>query len=252
VKRLFSILLMNAWGGLRHMPGLSTAVMVLVCAMALVVAGNVTAGASPDSTLSSKQNTLHSANHHSSASSQMFAFFGADSPDLHTKKKAPESTDQDKSKPATSQPQDSNTAPTNNSSSPKSEGTQPTASLSFAMAQPVCEQGQMMYGVESAQLSFQTPTAANGTATWVWETQQLDSTTNTYGTTSSAGGSSGSQPITAGVSKVTLTASDSSQPWFSTYANSNYSYRFRLHVTGPIDVTSAWVNVPAASSCTPS
>ena len=255
MKRLFSILLMNAWSGIRHMPGLSTAVMVLVSVMALIVASNVTAGASPDSALSSQLHSTSVAAH--SVSSKVLAFFGDDNSSApHAPKKVQKPTDQDKTKQiASKQGATATSDGSSNNNSPNQSGTSGAqsapATLALAMAQQTCDQGQTTYtySIASATLSFQSPTAADGTVAWQWETQTSNGT-NTPNTPTVV--SSGSQPALAGTSQVKLTAADSSQPFFSKTADMNYTYRVRLHITGPVDIASSWVTVSAPSTCTPS
>jgi len=258
VKRLFIILLMNAWGGLRRMPGLYTAAMVLMSALALVVTSNITAGASPDvaMSLSSQQNTKHSVSHHSSATSQAFAFLDTTPSTLRADKKGQPTDQQGKTKQTSDLPQGSSTASSTDntsaatgSSSQNSTTTQPAtpATITLASMEQACQQGQtyMTYSVPDATLSFQSPTTATGTVTWQWEVETVDST-NTP--SSPVIMDRGWQSAPASTSQMQLTATDASQPLFSKVASANYAYRVRLDVTGPVNVTSEWVIIPQATS----
>lgn len=258
MKRLFIILLMNAWGGLRRMPGLPTAAMVLMSAMALIVTSTITAGAAPDLALSvsSQQNTNHTTTH-PSASVQTFAFLGAtSSPALHAEKSMhPQAGQHEKPQQVAVQPSSPDTTPASDTSTDESgqqsvAGTQTaSATLSPLAVQQDCVQGDPTYSVKSLQLNFQNPTTAKTTVTWHWETR-LDSGTNSSGA-APASSSPDSQTIPANAATAVLSASNGSPQVFSATASQSYAYSFRVDVmVNGTEISSDWYSVPqAAGAC---
>jgi hypothetical protein len=247
VKRLLSILLMNAWGGLRNAVNLPTAAMVLCSALTLVVASNMPASASPDAPVSVAQTTGHV--FRQVTHSRTLALLGSKS--SRASKRSHNFRHDGQRQIASDQSANNTTSSGEISGSTTGNATQTvSAVLNMAAVQQACEQGQMADSVQSAELDFQTPTTTSETVTWYWETR-VDSGPDASGTPETVGSQS-SQTVTAGTSKVTLTANDPSQPLFSTTENPDYTYSFRLHVVvGSSDITSAWTSVPQATgACT--
>ena len=247
MKRLLSILLMNAWNGLRKKASLPTATMVTGSVMALIVVGSVTAGASPD-LLIPKQKTPSTSVQHPILS-RTLALFG-EHVDTAPKPK-PKPTPHTAATPVKQPAKPINTTPVQ--SNPSSTSTtnmqqqppQPAATVSLASVQSVCSQGQTTYSVSSAELDFTTPVVANGSVTWYWETDMEGSTA-----TSPIADTQYTQQFTAGTTKVIFANSDVSQPLLSAPASKNFSYKFRLHVIAPVETTSPWFKVPQETTTT--
>jgi hypothetical protein len=247
VKRLVSILLMNAWGGLRHKASLPTVSMVGFGVMMLLVASTVTAGASPDSSIPGVGTVAHIVHSVTSPITSMLSSPPPQKPPLPTKPKVQAA---DNNQPASGSSSTSASPSNNSSNNPSSSaqgGTQATvATLTLASLQCIAGQTSYMLEVPSAQLSLQTPTSAAGTVTWQWETRP-DTGSNAGQITA---GSPYNKASTAGQSNVQLSASDEQQAqWLYTATSSGTNdYSFRLHVTSPVDVTSNWVSVPQSAN----
>lgn len=250
MKRLVSILLMNAWGGLRHKASIPTVSMVGFGVMVLLVASTVTAGASPDSSIPGVGTVAHIVHSVTSPITSMLSSSPPpQGPSLPTKPKvqAADNKQPDSGSTNTSTSVSSSNNSSNNPSSSAQGGTQATvATLTLASLQ--CIAGQTSYTLEvpSAQLSLQTPTSAAGTVTWQWDTRS-DSGSSVGQVTA---GSPYSKASTAGQSNVQLSASDEQQAqWLYTATSSGTNdYSFRLHVTSPVDVTTNWVSVPQSAN----
>lgn len=252
MKRLVSILLMNAWGGLRHKASIPTVSMVGFSVMVLLVASTVTAGASPDSSIPGVGTVAHIVHSVTSPITSMLSSPPPQKPSLPTKPKvlAADNKQPDSSSTGTSTSASSSNNNSNNPSSSAQGGTQ-AAVTTLTLASLQCIAGQTSYTLEvpSAQLSLQTPTSAAGTVTWQWETRS-DSGSNSSNVGQVTASSPYSKASTAGQSNVQLSASDEQQAqWLYTATSSGTNdYSFRLHVTSPVDVTSNWVSVPQSAN----
>jgi hypothetical protein len=261
VIRLFGILLLNIWHNRPQIAGLSAAV-VLISMVTLVVSSNVladtpTQGAHSGTT--QYATALHTQINQSSPTVRTLRLRTVSSALVHSlttpstvgTNNTVAANQQSPEQIATSQ----SASNSNNGSANASQTTQTNAppasqgSVQLTSVQVTCEQGQSTYTVASAQLTLSTPTTTSSSVTWSWETQ-VNSGTNTSGTPPISTTQS-SQTIPAGTSSFTLAPADPSQPLLSTSDNSNYTYSFRLDISGPIDVNSSWVSVPqsTASSC---
>lgn len=250
MKRLFSILLMNAWNSLSRKASLPTVGMVGVSVMALLVASTVTAGASPDTALSGAVKVAAAV---PKALVQLsLPILGDGGTPHHSTKPASPKPAKDSEPPsggnnATTAPGNSNS---NSTSSNGQGGSQSVAAALTVSPTTTCQQGATTYTVNTAELDLQTPATAAGAVTWYWETRQ-DNATSGQQITDSA---TASQAFNAGATKITLSNTSSSdtgpQPLYTITSDPTTARTFRLHVTGPVDVTSNWFSVPvSAASC---
>lgn len=230
--------------------------------MALLVASTVTADASPHTNIPLVTTVANAV--HAGITGPISSIFsdGDDStpprpaPSKNSKKpktlpgatngsQQPTNTASNSSNPSTSG------ASTANSTSSAGQSSSQTAIVTIAASSLQCipnaasSPNSYTLSVASAQVNFQTPPAAGGTITYAWDT--LANGQVTLGTTTSQ------QQFTAGQSVVTLNPTGQSQSIYTTTSGSN-SFGFRLHVTGPFDVTSSWINVQSTpdGSCPPS
>lgn len=256
MTRFFGILLLNGWRGFhRGSREIAPAALAVLASVAALLVTSSVATASPDSSLKT-QATM--SNHTSTAQSQpmvVLSLFttgqGSTNP-KHGVKSAKNFAAKmrgDAVKPdATSRV--NNTGQLAGGTGGVSQKTAPATnpnSVQLSQMQTVCEQGQPTYTVSSAQLTLPAPTSAAGTLSWYWETR-IDAGTNASGT-SPISNAQNSQTIAADTSVVALTGASSSQPLLSALGYANFAYSFRLHVVGPVDITSAWVSVPQDGSC---
>ena len=246
MKRLVSIMLMNAWGGLRQKASLSTASLLGIGIVLLLGASTVTVSASPDASLPPVVGTVAHIVKSAISTPLTTILNTAPSQKPAIKPKAP-AADAVKQPDGTSSPSasaatpPSNSTPSNNATSTQATAQAAAATLTLAALQ--CNAGQSTYTltVPSAVVSFQTPTTADGTLSWAWDVR-VDSGSNAGQVTA---GTATSSPISQGTSSVTLSSSNQPSQWpYTTTSNNTYDYSVRLHITGPVDVTSAWVSVP--------
>jgi hypothetical protein len=250
---------MNAWGGLRQKASLPTMSMVAIGLAVLLGAGTVSASASPDTSLPVVGTVAHIVK--SALSTPLGSILSSPPPQKPATPPKPNTSASDPNKQqagsntttsgSNTSASGSNTANTSSNSNANTQnGAQsPAATLKLASLQ--CNAGQSSYTIDvsNALLSFQTPTTVNGTLSWEWDTR-VDSGASAGQVTA---GTISSQPINANTSSVTLTGSSTSQQsqWLYTATSNNTNdYSFRLHVTGPVDVTSDWVNVPQSPTGT--
>lgn len=250
MKRLVSILLMNAWGGLRHKASLPTVSMVGFGVAVLLVASTFTAGASADNSLPVVGTVAHIVQ---SVTSPITSMLSSPPPQKPTPTK-PKVQTADSNKQQTSGPSPNTSATTTpagsttNTTTTGAQSTAQAATATLTLATLQCVSNQTTYTLEvpSAQLNMQTPTSAAGNVTWQWETR-ADSGSLTGQVTS---GATSSQPINANASTATLNAQQQAQWLYTATSNNTNDYSFRLHVTGPVDVTSNWVSVPQSANGT--
>lgn len=253
MKRLLSIMLMNAWGGLRQKASLPTMSLVGISVIALLVASTVTADASPHTNIP-VVSTVASAVH--TVTDPISSILSNTVPPKTVPLKSPKK--QSDANSATQQPSisasNANNTPTpsnspsnttNSTNQPSSQPATVAIAASALQCSPNSATNSYTVNVTSAQLSFQTPPTAGGTITYAWDMLSSNGQV-TLGTTS------GQQQFTAGQASVTL--SPSQTQYLYTTNSSTSSFSFRLHITGPFDVTSSWVSVPmsADGSCPPS
>lgn len=253
MKRLLNILLMNAWGGLRQKASLPTMSMIAVGLAVLLGAGTVSASASPDTSLPVVGTVAHIVK--SAITTPITSILSSPPPKPATAPKPKPSTgDANKQQVgANASSTGSNTTSGSNNTANTSTandqtGTQ-TAAATLTLGSLQCNAGQSSYTIEvpNALLSFQAPTTANGTLSWEWDTR-TDSGASAGQVTA---GTVSSQQINAGTSNVTLTANNSQSQWLYTATSNNTNdYSVRLHITGPVDVTSEWVSVPQSPTGT--
>lgn len=253
MKRLLSILLMNAWGGLRQKASLPTMSMVAVGLAVLLGAGTVSASASPNSSLPVVGTVAHIVK--SAITTPLTSILSGPppKPTTSTKPKTP-ANDASKQQAGTNDATSNGNSPSTSANSTSTSTTNAqtgaqTAAATLALGSLQCNTGQASYTIEvpSAVLSFQSPASANGTLSWGWDTRSDSGPSAGQITT----GTASSQSISAGTSNVTLNASSSQSQWLYTATSNNTNdYSFRLHITGPVDVTSDWVSVPQSPTGT--
>jgi hypothetical protein len=248
---------MNAWGGLRQKASLPTMSLVGISVMALLVASTVTADASPHTDIPVVTSVANAV--HASITGPISSFLGDSMPPKPVPSKKPKTvlgTDSSSQQPTSNSQNASNSSPTGNSSTTNTSGAsgqssnQP-ATVSIAPSSLQCtpnassSPSSYTLSVSSAQVNFQTPPTAGGTITYAWDT--LSNGQVTPGSTSSQ------QQFSAGQQNVTLNPPSGSQSIYTTISGAT-SFSFRLHVTGPFDVTSSWTSVTATAdgSCPPS
>lgn len=251
MKRLLSIMLMNAWGGLRQKASLPTMSMVAVGLAVLLGAGTVSASASPDTSLPVVGTVAHIVK--SAITTPITSILSSPAPKPASPKPKTPASDPNKQQAGTNTASNSsNTATSSNTANTSATnaqtGTQ-TAAATLTLGSLQCNAGQSSYTIDvpNALLSFQSPTTANGTLSWSWDTRADSGTSAGQITT----GTVSSQPISSGTSNVTLSASSPQSQWLYTATSNNTNdYSFRLHITGPVDVTSDWVSVPQSPTGT--
>lgn len=255
MKRLLSILLMNAWGGLRQKASLPTMSMVAVGLAVLLGAGTVSASASPDTSIPVVGTVAHIVKSAITTPITSILSSPPPKPTPAPKPKAPTGDTNKQQAGANSSNTGNGTTSGSNTTSTGTAndqtGTQ-TASTTLTLGSLQCTPGQTSYTIDvsNALLSFQAPTTANGTIQWEWDTRS-DSGASAGQVTA---GTVSSQPLNAGTSNVTLPANNSQSQWlYTTTSNSTNDYSVRLHVTSPVDVTSEWVSVPQSptGACPP-
>ena len=245
MKRLLSILLMNAWGGLRHKASLPTLSMLGVSIMVLLVASTVTAGAAPHTSIPvvSQVASIVRSGISNTPLSTMLSGPSIHKPRRPVNLKAHPSISNSSPQSGTNTANSGATGSSNASNAMNSNG-QPvaqTAAATLTLAQLTCAPNQPSsnaYGISaaSAQLNFQTVPTVAGTITYSWEVR-MDSGSS-VGTVTS-GISPMTQSYAAGQSSVSL--GNQTIPQSITSTTNNYS--FRLHVTGPVDAYSVWYSV---------
>ena len=257
MKRLLSIMLMNAWGGLRQKASLLTMSLVGTSVIALLVASTVTADASPHTNIPVVTTVANAV--HAGITGPISSIFSDDSappqpapskkpktlPSATNGPQQPTNTASNSSNPSTSGTGSANSAGSTGQSSSQSATVTIAASSLQCTPNAASSPNSYTLSVASAQVNFQTPPTAGGTITYAWDT--LANGQVTLGTTTSQ------QQFTAGQSTVTLNSPGQSQSIYTTMSGSN-SFSFRLHVTGPFEETSSWINVPSTpdGSCPPS
>jgi hypothetical protein len=235
--------------------------MVGASVMVLLLASTVTAGASPHTFVNNVAVAVRRL-----ADTPFSTILGGTTPKKSTLQSTPKTqshTDGTQQSSAGNSPStgatSSSTSSTNSPTGTSQSGTQNVApSVMLALLQCTPDQtdqsGQQIYAesIGSASLSLPTPLTSAGTITGYWETQ-YDSSGSNAGQPASQPSSSAlaEQPIAAGVSSVTIPAAGQAQPLYSTDSNTTYSYKFRLHITSPVDVTSSWVDVPVTTGSCP-
>jgi hypothetical protein len=251
--RFFSILLLNAWRGMRRANATPALVLTLIGVCVLFIGSNAAANAS-------SHDTTHTAGRNSTSNRQPQTFaFGAIAATnsglpmiAKGKNNAPAQPKADNKVASTTDPTHSSqtTANSSKTTDQSSQGTSTATATVSLQPNPLstsCKQGTTTYTVQSAQLTLSTPTTAKGTVTWFWE-MRLDSGSNTSGASPISSNTS-SQSVPADVTSVVLPASAQSQPLLTTSSNANYAYSFRLHVIfDSNDTTSAWMSVPQAAT----
>lgn len=224
--------------------------------MALLVVSTVTADASPHTNIPVVTTVANAV--HASITGPISSILGDTPPPKPTPVKQPKIT------PGVTNPQQSSNIPANTSNansagSSSSNATNPanqsssqpltvTIASSALQCTPSAATSPSSYtlSVANAQLNFQTPPSAGGTIIYAWDVLSSDGKV-TVGTTTSQ------QQFSAGQTSVTLSPPGGSQSIYTTTSGTN-SFSFRLHVTGPFDVTSSWINVLSTpdGSCPPS
>lgn len=256
MKRLLSIMLMNAWGGLLKKASLSTISLVGISVIGLLVVSTVTADASPHANIPVVRTV---ANVVSTSITDPISSFLSDptppsKPVTSKKHKAHiggiTTSGVQQPTPATSNAGSVPTSGASSSSSTSNSASQTTnsqpATVAIAASALKCipntSANSYTVNVTNAQLNFQTPPTAGGTITYEWDILS-DNGQVTVGTTI------GQQQFTTGQTDVSLVPNQSSY-LYTTNSNAS-SYSFRLHITGPINVTSSWISVPmtADGSC---
>lgn len=256
MKRLLSIMLMNAWGGLRQKASLPTMSLVGISVVALLVASTVTADASPHTDIPVVTTVANAV--HAGITGPISSMLGGSTPPKPTPPKKPKtlSGSTNGSQQPANTTANSNSASANGSGTTNAAGTtgqsnnQP-ATVTIAASSLTCtpnatsSPNSYTLSVANAQLNFQTPPTVGGTITYTWDT--LANGQVTPGTTTSQ------LQYNAGQSTVNLNPPGQSQSIYTTTSGPN-SFSFRLHVTGPFDVTSSPISVPSTpdGSCPPS
>ncbi len=250
MKRLLSIMLMNAWGGLRQKASLPTVSLVGISMVALLVASTVTADASPHTNIPVVSKVANAVR--TSITDPISSIFSDETPPKPVppkKPKTPLGASSNTQQQPSSTVSNTNSVPTSGVSSPNAmsstsqPSTQPATVVIAASAlqcSPNTSPSSYTINVTSAQLSFQTPPTASGVITYTWDTLSSNGQT-TSGTTTYQ------QQFTAGQASVTLSSSQAHQYLYTTSSSSS-SYSFRLHITSPSDVTSSWVSVPLSTN----
>lgn len=244
--RLFRILFMNAWRGLRSYDGVLTAMALIFASVSVLAIGSKVDAANfqPDSS-----KTVAGVDAHLRQNDGLALVMKAHgsmqnlSKINHRRPNGDRNADIDKL--ATVQP--SNSIANGSKSTEPSQSAQPVVeSVQLSPTQPACQQGQTE--VESAEATLQKSLASSTTVTWFWETR-IDAGTNASGI-SPISDTQNSQNLAAGATTISFTADNSSSPLLIAPASSDYAYSFRLHVLiDGVDATSAWVSVPQAASC---
>ncbi len=238
MRRLFGILFINAWGGLRRTINLLAVATVVLGVTALIVVGNMDAGALSRSAKSAKHTAADITR--KAATSSPLAMLSGNVP---TPKKQSDPNEQVETKQNVA-----TTAPKSSSSNTTQNNTQTvviTPGQMFACAQS--QSGQTLYTMQSAQLNLSNPTTSSGTVSWFWEIQATSD--NTTATTQQTGASQ--NEIVAAGSSVIIVPGDNSQALLNFTGDGTSTYQFRLHIVGAVNATSGWISAPqtAATSC---
>jgi hypothetical protein len=238
----FRIIFLNAWRGIRRANVLPALVLMLASLSVLLVGSNASASSTVQGAVRAIGQTVASQTH------QVAQQLSLVSPDNGSSTSAVGSH-------ASVAPKSDDTTADNSGKNDKSDaksshnsGNQQTttASVQLNPSQPICQQGQYMYPIASAQLTLPAPAANAGSAKWYWETQTTSGTNNSN-TPPPISNTETSQAIAVGATQITLTGSQS-QPLVSAPSSTNYAYNFRLHIVyGSTDFTSAWISVPEAT-----
>lgn len=257
MKRLLSILLMNAWGGLRQKASLPTMSLVGISVMALLVASTVTADASPHTNIPVVTTVANAV--HAGITGPISSILNDSTPPKPEPPKRPKvqlgatSSSQSSTSTATNS---NNTATSSNATSGSTNASRqgqsnsPAATVSIATSALSCtpNTGTNSYSINvaSAQLNFQTPPTAGGTITYVWDIVSSNGSVTPEAT-------SDQQQFVTGQTSITLTPPSQTQYLYTVSSNSS-SFSFRLHITGPFDISSSPISVPmsADGSCPPS
>lgn len=247
---------MNAWGGLRQKASLPTMSLVGISVIALLVASTVTADASPHTNIPVVTSVANAV--HAGITGPISSMLGDSTPPKPTpskKPKVPSDTTNGSQQPANTTANSNSTGTTGsgtaNAAGTTGQSNNQSATVTIAASSLECtpnaasSPNSYTLSVANAQLNFQTPPTSGGTITYTWDT--LSNGQVTPGTTTSQ------QQFNAGQSTVTLNPPGQSQSIYTTTSGSN-SFSFRLHVTGPFDVTSSPIPVPSTpdGSCPPS
>ncbi len=222
MKRLFSILFMNAWKGLRRTISLVAVGAVALGVAILVVASHVDAGPLVHSSEGAKQ-TLASITHNAATSSPL-SMLNGNSPTT----------------PKSVQPKQGRNKPVI-MPAPMPTGQTPAPQLAFSPGQiTACTQasGQPLYTLKSAQITFRSAVTTAGAISWYWEVQAANN-----GTTTDTQQSATVTNIATGDTTITI-PSDNSQMLLNFSGDGVSTYQFRLHVTGAVSLESGWLSVP--------
>jgi hypothetical protein len=237
--RFLHIIFLNAWRGLRRANAIPALTLVFVALCLLFVGSTALAGTSRQKS----NNTILSSVLH-----PVTDVFGAgEGADSQVHKSASPTPDKLKYNAVqfTANEKVTNKIPPPVSGQGLSDSTA-TISLLPNPVVSVCEQGNTVYSIQSAQLTFDKPTVTDGNITWFWESR-IDS-----GTNPSVPPIDPTQHrifVPAGSTNVIISPVDVSQPLLNTQANNNYAYSFRLDVVAPFSTNSPWVGVPVSSTC---
>ncbi len=238
--RFFSILLLNAWRGMRRANATPALILTLVAVCVLFVGSNASARSSiqraahivglPVALPAQPSNQTNSGN------------IATKPTDTHSSEKGNARHDESQHQAGSSSGQTTNgTQSAANQSSHSNVNA--TLSLNPNQITPTCDQGQsdQVYAVQSAQLTLGQPFNADTKISWFWESR-IDSGTNP--SLPPVSPAQHSQTISAGSPGVLITANDPSQPLLSALANGKYAYSFRMDIVSPFTANSPWVSVP--------
>lgn len=241
--RLFRILCMNAWRGLRSYDGVLMAMALIFASVGVLAIGSKADAAFFHSTTNKIAGDIRTQSN--GLALVMKARDSMQNPAKSTHKRPVGLRNTDADQLATALPTNSN-ADGPKSTVPSQPEQFAVESVQLTPAQPACQQGQTE--VQSVQVTLQKPAPTSTTLTWYWETR-IDTGTNTSGS-SPISDTQNSQNLAAGATTVSFTAGNSSQPLLSASASSDYAYSFRLHILADgTDTTSVWISVPELSGC---
>jgi hypothetical protein len=112
----------------------------------------------------------------------------------------------------------------------------------------VCSAQHSAYAAQTAKITMSDAPHGSGVIRWYWETRVDggEATDNPPVSTQVY-----TQTVASGSQPIILQNADPQTPLITAPTSSNYSYSFRLHVTGPTDIVSDWVSVPVVldNSC---
>jgi hypothetical protein len=241
--QFFSILLRNAWRGVRR-ANVLPAIILMTASLGVLLVGGSAAASGPEQTPT--HFTAQTVTHARRLAFMPSVVNGASLPNhKNVKKPRPNVGGQLAANVPTAQPSNQ-PAPGQTSPDQNTSANAPTT-VQLSQLTPTCQQGQPGFAISSAQLSLPAPTAEAGTLTWYWESDVVSGSNNS--STSPMSASQTSQSLPAGTSQITLPANNQASPLVTAPQSSNYAYIFRLHITiGSTDYVSTWQNVPEAST----